>query len=84
MNHIHMQGLPWLDKYPPRLLVLYLYITVFSPSKIQGMIRGHGVGGASSHIKAFGVSHSHIHQREFCTEGLLGQHALGMLGRILT
>ena len=29
----------------------------FSPSRIQGMIRGHGVGGACSHIKAFG---SHI------------------------
>ena len=23
------------------------------------------------------------HQREFCTEGLLGRHALGMLGRTL-
>ena len=35
---------------------------VFFPSKIQGMIRGHGIGGASesSHIKAFEVSHSHI------------------------
>ena len=29
---------------------------VFSPSKIQGMVRGNGVGGACSHKKAFGPS----------------------------
>ena len=46
------------------------------------MIGVHGVGGACSHIKAFWLSHS-PHQREFCTEGLLGRHALGMLGRTL-
>ena len=55
---------------------------IFSPSKIQGMIGGHGVGGACSHIKVFWLS-PFPHQREFCTEGLLGQHALGMLGRTL-
>ena len=35
-------------------------VAVFSPSKVQGMIGGHGVGGAYSHIKGFGLSHSHI------------------------
>ena len=32
--------------------------------------------------KLLGYPHS-PHQREFCTEGLLGRHALGMLGRAL-
>ena len=32
--------------------------------------------------KFLGYPHSR-HQREFCTEGLLGRHALGMLGRTL-
>ena len=32
--------------------------------------------------KLLGYPHS-PHQREFCTEGLLGRHALGMLGRTL-
>ena len=45
---------------------------VFSPSKIQGMIGGHGMGGVYTHIKAFGLSHSHNKGKEFCTEGLLG------------
>ena len=54
-----------------------------SKQLIQGMIGGHGMGGAGSHIKAFWLSHS-LHQSEFCTEGLLGQHAyVCMLGRTL-
>ena len=55
---------------------------VFSPNKIQGMIRGRGVGEVCDHNKGLGLSHS-PHQREICTEGLLGRHALGMLGRTL-
>ena len=56
-----------------------LVYPVFSPSKIEGMIGGHGVSGVCSHFKTFGLSH----QREFCTEGLLNRHALDMLGRTL-
>ena len=41
---------------------------------------GHGMGGACSHNKALGLSHS-PHQQEFCTGGLLGWYALCMLGR---
>ena len=39
---------------------LVTIVTVFSPGKIQGMIGGHGMGGACSHIKDFELSHSHI------------------------
>ena len=46
------------------------------------MVGGHGVGGACSHIKEFGLI-PFPRQREFGTEGLLGRHALGMLGRTL-
>ena len=56
--------------------------TVFSPSKIQGMTRGHSLGGACGHIKAHRLSLL-PHQRKLCAEGLLGRHALGMLGRTL-
>ena len=56
--------------------------TVFSPSKIQGMRGGHDLGGACSHIKALGFS-PFPHQKKVCTEGLLGRHALSMLGRTL-
>ena len=56
--------------------------SVFSPSKIQGMTGGHSLGGACDHNKAHGLS-LFPHQREFCTEGLLGRYALGMLGRTL-
>ena len=41
-----------------------------------------GTGGACGHIKVHRLS-LFPHQREFCTEGLLGRHALGMLGRTL-
>ena len=54
-----------------------------SPSKIQGMAGGHGLGGdCGHHIKAYGFS-PFPHQRKFCTEGLLAQRALQvcMLGR---
>ena len=40
------------------------------------------MGGARAHIKAQGLSLV-PHQRKLCTEGLLGQHALGMLGRTM-
>ena len=43
---------------------------------------GHSLGGACGHIKAHGLS-LFPHQRKLCTEGLLGRHALGMLGRTL-
>ena len=33
---------------------------MFSPSKIQGMNGRYGLGGACSHIKTYGFSHSHI------------------------
>jgi hypothetical protein len=56
--------------------------TVMSPSKIQGTTVGHSLGGACGHIKAFGLS-LFPHQRKFCIDGLLGRHALGMLGRTL-
>jgi hypothetical protein len=48
------------------------------------MTGGLGVGGACSHIKAFGLS-PFQHQREFYTqpEGLLGRHALCVLVRTL-
>ena len=51
-----------------------------SKQLIQGMIGGHGMGGAGSHIKAFWLPHS-LHQSEFCTEGLLSQHALCIYAR---
>ena len=47
----------------------------------QGMTVGYTLGGGCGHIKAFGIS-LHI-KRKFCTEGLLDQHALCMLGRTL-
>ena len=46
------------------------------------MTGGHGLGGAHGHIKAHGFS-LFPHQRKPCTEGLLGRHALDMLGRTL-
>ena len=61
---------------------LWLMLSVFSPSKIQGTTVGHTLGGGCGHIKAFGIS-LFTHQRKFCTEGLLGRHALCMLGRTL-
>ena len=61
---------------------LWLMLSVFSPSKIQGTTVGHTLGGGCGHIKAFGIS-LFTHQRKFCTEGLLGRHALRMLGRTL-
>ena len=42
----------------------------------------YSLGGARGHIKAHGLS-LFPHQREFCNEGLLDRHALGMLGRTL-
>ena len=41
----------------------------------QGTTVGHTLGGGCGHIKAFKIS-LFTHQREFCTEGLLGRHAL--------
>ena len=46
------------------------------------MTGGHSLGGASDHNKAHGLS-LFPHQRKLCIEGLLGRHALGMLGRTL-
>ena len=43
---------------------------------------GHDLGGVCSHIKAFGFS-PFPHQKKVFTDGLLGQHALTMLGRTL-
>ena len=40
------------------------------------------MGGDCGHIKAYGLA-LFTYQREFLTEGLLGRHALGMLGRTL-
>jgi hypothetical protein len=48
--------------------------------KIQGMIGGCGVGGVCSHNKAFGLFPFPTSKRSLYIEGLLGQHALGMLG----
>ena len=62
--------------------ILHVRISLYTVFKVQGMIGECGVGGACSHIKAFGLSSFHI-KREFCTEGLLGRRALGMLGRTL-
>jgi hypothetical protein len=39
-------------------------------------------GGACGHNKAYGLP-LFPHQKELRTEGLLGRHALGMLGRTL-
>ena len=55
---------------------------VFSLSKIQGMPGGHSLGGACDHNKAHGLFLL-PHQRKFCTEGLFGRHALGMLRTLM-
>ena len=34
---------------------IQIQIAMFSPGKIQGMMGGHGLGGACDHIKAFGL-----------------------------
>ena len=47
------------------------------------MIGGHGVGGAYSHIKAFGLSPIPHIKGNSVLKFLLGGHALGMLGRTL-
>jgi hypothetical protein len=73
------------DEATRSVLCLYACIplmvpyTVFSTSIIQSMMGGHGLGGAYGHFKAFELPC----QRNFCTEGLLGRHALCMLGRTL-
>ena len=43
---------------------------------------GHGLGVVCGHIEAFGLF-PFPHQRKISAEGLQGQHALSMLGRIL-
>ena len=48
----------------------------------QGMTGGQNLGGATGHIKAI-ILLPFPHQRKVCTEGLLGRHALRMLGRTL-
>ena len=48
--------------------------------KFQGMTDWHTLGGACGYNKAYGLS-LFPHQREFCPEVLLGQHASGMLVR---
>ena len=37
-------------------VIMYMYVSVFSPSKIQGMTGGSGLGEVCGHIKAFGFS----------------------------
>ena len=46
------------------------------------MMKGYDLGGASGHIKAITLF-PFAHQRKICTQSLLGQHALCMLGRTL-
>ena len=53
-----------------------------SPSELQGMMGGWNLGGATGHIKAITLL-PFPYQRKVHTEGLLGQHALCMLGRTL-
>ena len=43
---------------------------------------GHSLGGACGHSKTYELSLFPL-QRKLCSEGLLGRHALGMLGRTL-
>ena len=56
--------------------------SVFSQTIFQGMMRRHGLGVACGHIKALGFF-PFPYQRKICSEGLKGQHALRMLGKIL-
>jgi hypothetical protein len=51
--------------YPVVVLVGHK-VSVFSPSKIQGMTVRHSLGGASGHIRGFGLSLFPL-QRKFCT-----------------
>ena len=45
---------------------------------------GQNLGGARGHSKTYMYELSLFsHQRKLCSEGLLGRHALGMLGRTL-
>ena len=46
------------------------------------MAERRNLGGATGHIKAITLF-PFPHQRKVCTEGLLGRHALCMLGRTL-
>ena len=63
------------------LLVLISMHAVLSIT-ILSMTGGHGLGGAYGHISKL-LNLSFPHQRKVHTEGLLGHHALCMLGRIL-
>ena len=66
---------------PP--LATYWLSTVHTCSVLpRKIIVGHSLGGDCGHIKAYGLA-LFPHQRELQTEGLLGRHALGMLGRTL-
>ena len=96
-NHIAFFNLTFADMEPPTCLDRYYYY--YSEKNYHSALQAYTNNQCSpqanlrhdrrswcrwscSHIKAFGLSHSHI-KGNFCTEGLLGQHTLGMLGRIL-
>ena len=55
---------------------------VYSPRKIQSLLGEHDLGMACGHIKAFGIFPFHIKAKSLF-EGLLGRHALRILGRTL-
>ena len=65
------------------LIFWYASHSVFSPGMFQGMSAVYGWGMACGHIKDLGLL-PFPHQRKICTQGLLGRHALSMLGRTLT
>ena len=57
-----------------------MLIAVFSPSKIQCMMGGRGLGGAYNHIKAFELHPIPISKNIFI-KGLLDRCTLSLLGR---
>ena len=71
IRHMKSDGhLPILETHEEKVVYIQVSnVAVFSPSIIQGMVEGRGLGVACGHIKAFGLL-SFSHQRNFCTEGL--------------